>query len=422
MSDSEGGGDLFGDEAGSAGSPDQVLSDQDLGSDLDDGENRERDQDRDEDNGDEDQEVKVKRIMGVTLHRHRIPRTSKDGSGFLQTLKIPSFLKLQAEEYKPDTYEATEWDIQNARSDKRKNVVRFTRDPETGELKSNALIYRWDDGSVTMSVGAEHYEIQKKIMAPGADKPHYEERDDAHYYVAAAHFTSELFVTVGHVNEQYTVNPPREIKDEAILKFNIAMEEAQRAKRRGANMIFTTNKDPELQKREAEAAEKERMKAQRRRENASARIDSRAIGSSVNYKSGLSIGELEGGRRGGISRKRGAPGASKGKRRRADYDSDDDFASGAHRRNEYDREDDFIASSDEEEEGGGEDDEEEEDLLDDDEEEEVPRKKRQKTAEAEEDADADADADLDDVDVPAPAGESSHRRRRHIIDDEDDEE
>ncbi|KAI1457456.1 Leo1-like protein-domain-containing protein [Annulohypoxylon moriforme] len=422
MSDSEGGGDLFGDEAGSAGSQDQVLSDQDLGSELDDGENRDhdRDQDRDEDNEDEDQEVKVKRIMGVTLHRHRIPRPSKDGAGFLQTLKVPSFLKLQAEEYKPDTYEATEWDIQNARSDKRKNVVRFTRDPETGELKSNAVIYRWDDGSITMSVGAEHYEIQKKTMAPGADKPHYEERDDAHYYVAAAHFTSELFVTVGHVNEQYTVNPPSNLKDEAVLKFSRAMEEAARARRQGANMIFTTNKDPELQKREAEAAEKERMKAQRRRENASARMDSRALGSSV-YKGSLSINELEG-RKGGGSRKRGAPGASKGKRRRPEYDSDDDFASGAHRRNEYDREDDFIASSDEEEEGGAEDDDEEEDILDDDEEEEVPRKKRQKTAEAEEDADADADADLDDVDMPAPTGESSHRRRRHIIDDEDEDE
>ncbi|KAI1446727.1 Leo1-like protein-domain-containing protein [Annulohypoxylon stygium] len=416
MSDSEGGGDLFGDEAGS---PDQVLSDQDLGSDLDDGENRDRDhdQDRDEENEDEDQEVHVKRIMGVTLHRHRIPRTSKDGAGSLQTLKVPSFLKLQAEEYKPDTFEATEWDIQNARSDKRKNVVRFTRDPETGELKSNALIYRWDDGSITMSVGAEHYEIQKKVMAPGADKP-YQERDDAHYYVAAAHFTSELFVTVGHVNEQYTVNPPSTVKDEAVLKFSLAMEEAARARRQGANMIFTTNKDPELQKKEAEAAEKERLKAQRRRDNAAARVDGRAMGS-VNYKTSLSIGELEGGRRGGITRKRGAQGSSKGKRRRPEYDSDDDFASGA-RRNEYDREDDFIASSDEEEEVVADDDEE--DILDDDEEEEVPRKKRQKTAEAEDDADADADADLDDVDMPALTGESSHRRRRHIIDDEDDDE
>ncbi|OTA64824.1 hypothetical protein K449DRAFT_421361 [Hypoxylon sp. EC38] len=424
MSDS-GGDDLFGDEGDQI---DQVLSEQDLASEQDEDEDRHRSRDRDRDNdndndddAEEDQEVKVKRIMGVTLHRHRIPRTTKDGNGFLQTMKVPNFLKLNAEEYKPDTYEPTEWDIQNVRAERPKNVVRFQRDPETGELRSNAVMYRWSDGSLTLSVGNDHYEIQKKSMAPSADKPFYEEREDAHYYVAAAHFTSELFMTVGHVNEQYSVNLPSNLKDEAVLKFSREMEAAAKARKQGAGMIFTTTKDPELQKREAEAAEKERMKAQRRRENASARLDGRIGG---NYRSGgLSIGDLEGGRRAGGSRKRGAPGASKGKRRRPEYDSDDDFASGSHRQNEYDREDDFIAPSDDEEEGmSGDDDEEEEDLLDDEEEEEeAPRKKRQKTAEAEEDADADADADMDD-DVPAPATESSHRRRRHIIDEDDDDE
>ncbi|KAI8959571.1 Leo1-like protein-domain-containing protein [Daldinia sp. FL1419] len=417
MSDSEDGGDLFGDE----GDVEQVLSDQDLASEQDEGDDRDddrdhgRNRDRDDDaDADEDQEVKVKRIMGVTLHRHRIPRTSRDGTGSLQTMKVPSFIKLQAEEYKPSTYEPTEWDIQNARSEQPKNVVRFQRDPETGELKSNAAIYRWSDGSLTVSVGGDHYEIQKKAMAPAADKPYYEERDDAHYYVAAAHFTSELFMTVGHVSEQYSVKLPSNLKDEALLKFSRDMEAAQRARRQGGDMIITATKDPELQKREAELAEKERMKAQRRRENAAARLDGRGGG----YRSGgLSIGDLESGRRAGGSRKRGTTNQSKGKRRRPEYDSDDDFPSGGGRQNEYDREDDFIAPSDDEDEGN-EDEEDEEDILDDDEEEEAPRKKRQRTADAEDD-DADADADLDDMDAPA---ESSHRRRRHIIDEDDDDE
>ncbi|KAI1383469.1 Leo1-like protein-domain-containing protein [Hypoxylon trugodes] len=421
MSDSEGGDALFGDEENQDQSLDNALGFDEL-SDQDDDGDRDRDHSRrqDYDDADEDQEgqeVKLKHVMGVMLHRHRIPRASKDGNGFLQTMKVPKFLKLQAEEYKPDTYEPTEWDIQNARSEQRKNVVRFKRDPDTGELQSNANIYRWSDGSLTLSVGTDHYEIQKKTMAPSTDKQHYEERDDAHYYVAAAHFTSELFMTVGHVSEQYSVNLPSNLKDEAIMKFNREMEAAARAKRQGADMIFTTTKDPELQKREAELAEKERMKAQRRQESAAARLDGRSGG----YKSGgLSIRDLEGGRRASGPRKRGAPGASKGKRRRPEYDSDDDFAGGGGRQNEYDREDDFIAPSDDEE-GGSEEDEEEDDLLDDDEEEEVPRKKRQKTAEAE-DADADADADLDDVDVTAANAESSHRRRRHIIDEDEDED
>ncbi|KAI1761842.1 Leo1-like protein-domain-containing protein [Hypoxylon sp. FL1150] len=423
MSDSEGDADLFGDEGGQPSFLDRETSDQELDSEQDeelDDRSRARDHDRDidgnDDDADEDQEIELKRIMGVTIHRHKIPRAR---NGRLQTLKVPAFLKLQADEYKPDSFEPTEWDFENARSKKRKNVVRFQRDPETGELKSNANIYRWSDGSLTIGVGTDHYEIQKKDMAPSADKPYYEERDDAHYYVAAAHFTSELFITVGHVAEQYTVNLPSNLKDEATLKFNEAMQAAARGKRNGGEMIITTTKDPELAKREAEIAEKERNKAQRKRESAAARLDG---GQARGYRSGgLSIGELEGGRRAGGSRKRGAPGSSKGKRRRPEYDSDDDFASGGGRQNEYDREDDFIAPSDEDGESG-EEDEDEEDILDDDDMEEAPRKKRQKTAEVEDDADADADADLDDMDVAATSAEASHRRRRHIIEEDEDEE
>ncbi|KAI1372731.1 Leo1-like protein-domain-containing protein [Hypoxylon crocopeplum] len=413
MSSSEAGDDLFGDEGDQAPVGDQVLSDQDLASDQGDGAGR----DYNDDDADEDQEVKVKRIMGVTVHRHKVPRTTRDSHGHLQSMKLPNFLKLQADEYKPDTFEATEWDLQNARAKRPKNVVRFQPDPDTGELKSNAAMYQWSDGSMTLAVGNDHYEIHKKSMVPKPDKP-YEERDDAFYYVAAAHFTSELFMTVGHISEQYSVNLPTNLRDDAVLKFSRAMEDAARARRAGADMIITATKDPELQKREAEAAEKERMKAQRRRENAAARLDGRVGG----YRSGgLSIGDLEGGRRSGGTRKRGARGGAKGKRRRPEYDSDDDFTSGGNRQNEYDREDDFIAPSDDEE-GMSEGEEDEEDDLLDEEEEERPRKKRQKTAEPEEDADADADADLDDVDMLAPTAESSHRRRRHIIDEDEDDE
>lgn len=92
MSDSEDGGDLFGDE-GEVPFIDQVFSDQDLASEQDEGDERDDDRDHDrsrdrDDDADEDQEVKVKRIMGVTLHRHRIPRTSKDGTGSVCLLHL----------------------------------------------------------------------------------------------------------------------------------------------------------------------------------------------------------------------------------------------------------------------------------------------------------------------------------------------
>ena len=69
--------DLFGDEA------DQAISDQELASDQDEVEERSHARDHrdldDNDGADEDQEVKVKRIMGVTIYRHKTPRTTHDG-------------------------------------------------------------------------------------------------------------------------------------------------------------------------------------------------------------------------------------------------------------------------------------------------------------------------------------------------------
>ncbi|KAH8675479.1 Leo1-like protein-domain-containing protein [Xylariales sp. PMI_506] len=408
--------DLFGDgdDANDASDNERVLSDEDLASEKDGRERYDRDDvDMDQD---DDAVVKDRLIMNIQMYRHRTPKT-KDGA--LQSLRPPSFLRWAAEEYKPDTFQPTDWDQENARSDNPKGVIRYQRDPETGQLKSNAVVYRWSDGSLSISVGGEHYEVQKKTLAPPSDKP-YQEMQDSHYYAAAAHLSSNLLLTVGHVSEQYTVLPNRNMQDDALAKLASRMQAAARDKNKSANNIFTATRDPELQRKEAELAEKERMKAQRRRENAAARMDSRP----GSYRSGgLSIGDLEGGRRGaGGPRKRGQPGAAKPKKRRPEYDSDDDLPAGRGRGDDYDHEDDFIAPSDDE--GSMVEDDDEDDLLDDDdeEEEEAPRSKRQRTTEAEDDdADADADADLDDLDAPAHAAES-RGRRRNIVDDDDDED
>ncbi|KAI0468738.1 Leo1-like protein-domain-containing protein [Xylaria cf. heliscus] len=410
----EGGDDLFGDDEPEPRSDrERYLSDNELASER---AATERDgADNDDDDDMQAQQTKEEIVMDIALSRHRMPKIK---NGTLQSMRVPQFLSFMAREYDPDTFEPTPWDMENAKSDQPKSIVRFRRDANTGELISNTLVHRWSDGSLTIAVGGTHYEIQTKKMAPAGNKP-YTEREDGHYYAAAPHFLKDSLLTVGHITEQYTVLLNRDMQDEATIKLAESMAAAARGKRPNeSDMIITATRDPELQKKEAEMAEKERMKAQRRRENAAARIDSRATG----YRSGgLSVNDLEGGRRGaGGSRKRGAGGAARAKRRRPEYDSDDDLPSGTRRQDEYDREDDFIAPSDDDMVSEVEDDEEEEDLLDD-EEEEAPRKKRQKTAEADEEADddADADADLDDLDAPAPV-EQTRARRRNIVDDDDE--
>ncbi|KAK4151478.1 hypothetical protein C8A00DRAFT_45328 [Chaetomidium leptoderma] len=402
----EGGDDLFGDEGGddALSEIENAVSDRELASDKEDDEQDAR---RHDDDDDEPREFREKLVVEVPLYRHRTPRSKEGG---LHSLRVPDFIKLKPMEYKPDEWQPSSWDLVNADSENPIPSIMCRRDPKTGRMQSNANIYRWSDGSVTLAIGDEHYEIQSKRLAPPLNKP-YQEVQDAHYYAAAAHLTTNSLLIVGHLTEQYTVRPNKELQDHALER--LMAELAGSKKERGSEMIIVTNEDPELQKRQAELAEKERNKLQRRRETAAARAD----GTGARYKGGaLSVGDLEG-RRGaaGAGRKRGAPGGAKQKRRRPEYDSDDDLPSGSRRTDNYDMEDGFLVDSEESE--AVEDDEDEEELLDDeDEEDEAPRPKRQRTAEPDADAEGDEDG--------GAHGETSRSRRRRVIqeDDEEDEE
>ena len=204
--------------------------------------------------------------------------------------------------YDRDTFEPTEQDIENARSENPKAEIRARKDNSTGKLQSNAMIHRWSDGSVTVSVGDEHFEVSTKSLAPPLDKP-YQEIQDGHYYAAAADLSSNHYMMVGHIHEQYVVRPGKDTEDDALAKLAERMQAASRGAHDG-DMIIKTMRDPEQRKREAEQAEKERMKAQRRRETQAAKMD----GAQRYPRSGagLSITDLEGGRRAGGSRKRAA--------------------------------------------------------------------------------------------------------------------
>ncbi|KAM7224482.1 Leo1-like domain containing protein [Rhypophila decipiens] len=402
-------GDLFGDD--DADQPlsevEEVQSDGGLASDRDEDEPRERH------SGDEDENVvfNEKKTQEVPLYRHRIPRPQNDK---LISMKVPDYINIDPREYKAETWEPSKWDMENAKLENPVPSALFRRDPETGRMQSNTNVYQWDDGSVTIAIGDQHYEISTKQLAPQGDEP-YKEVKDAHYYAAAAHLTTNSLLMIGHFTEQYQLKPNKGIADHALEKLKADIADTQKERQR--DILITTIEDPELQKKQAEQAEKEALKAQRRRENAAARAE----GTSSRYKGGsLSVGDLEGRRGAGAAgRKRGAPGGAKKKHRRPEYDSDDDLPSGARQNDNYDMEDGFLVDSDEDSEEVVDDDEEEE-LLDDEDEDEAPKKKRQKTKAktAAADLDADGEEDLDDDDAPA----HSSRRRRHIIDDDDDEE
>ncbi|KAL7803549.1 Leo1-like domain-containing protein [Trichoderma aethiopicum] len=396
----EGGDDLFGDEGdeGDASPQARILDDDDLASDP---EGYGEAEQRDYEGSQARHETKDRVVMAVQAYRHRIPKPTDDA---LRVMRVPKFVKFLPEPYDPETWQPSQFDLENARAEHPKHVVRVRRDPSTNELKSNTNIYRWSDGSVTIAVGGEHYEIQKKALAPAKGQP-YDELKDGHYYAAAAELSSNLLMTVGHLTEQYTIRPNKAVGDDALSILAERMAMASKSST-GGDMIIKTVVDPELQKKQAELAEKERMKAQRKRDSAAAKMDG---GVGRTGRTGLSIGGLEGPR---SARKRGAPGAARQKRRRPEYDSDDDLPQGVTRHEEYDLDDGFLVGSDEEEmESDAEEEEEEEDILDD--EDEAPRPKRQRTKEPEDDEDAEGDE-------VEPESHGRSGRRRNVIDDDDD--
>jgi len=305
------------------------------------------------------------------------------------------------------------------------------RPNSSGKLESNTVVYKWSDGSTTIAVGEQHFVLQTKPLAPPRDSKTYQEVQDSHSYVASPSIASQLLVTVGHLTNQHTVRPNKDIEDDALEKLQRGLAAAARGSSKadtkdGPALIMNTQ-DPELQKKQAELAEKDRLRAQRRRETAAEKASlgvSRRPG-----LGGLNVDDLEGrgGRRlAGSGRK---PSGAKRPRRRPEYDSDDDLPHGRTREDEYDKEDDFLADSDEEIEVGDDDDDDDE-MIEDESEKEEPKAKKQKTQSKSEelsDADADAEADLVDDEAPAlitssePAG-SRGRKGRHIIEDDDDDD
>jgi RNA polymerase-associated protein LEO1 len=246
-----------------------------------------------------------------------------------------------------------------------------------------------------------------------------------------------MLIIVGHMSNQYSVRPNKNIEDDALEKLQRSLAAATRGGNKNDDkngpQVIANTQDPELQKKQAELAEKERLRAQRRRETAAEKanlpLGTRRLGG------GLNADDLEGrgGRRApGSGRK---PAGTKRPRRRPEYDSDDDLPRGRNREDEYDKEDGFLADSDEELEEAEGDDDEEEDILDDESEAEEPRAKKQKQsqleelsdadADAEADLDEDAEADLDDDVAPVPPATSEptgvRGRKRNIIEDDEDE-
>lgn len=209
--------------------------------------------------------------------------------------------------------------------------------------------------------------------------------------------------------------------DEALERLQAQMA-ASRAREGHVMKMDAVAEDPELAKKKAEQAEREKMRAIRRLEAQQIREKERASrGRPGGPRSGLTVGGLEDDDNGG----RGAARAPRPKQRRKprndEYSDDEEEYYGRRRGREddYDEEDDFIAASDEEEDRDAEGSEEEDlDAILESRDKELANKGvRAGTPKRDRPRDADAEAD-GGHDSPV----SRQKRRRVVEEDDDDDE
>jgi RNA polymerase-associated protein LEO1 len=322
-------------------------------------------------------------------------------------------------------------------------TLRWRKSPsDPDKVQSNARILRWSDGSLTLQFASDpltQYEMTPNPLAPPQANPPKptpmtsvraktakskrgnNQGGDSYLYLAAQ--SGGFLRLTNHLTTALTVQTTAEDDDNALeqLQANLAAAstrktDAEALKATEDIALRINREDPELIRKRAEVAEREKMRAQRRREAAEQRErerSSRVFGRSMGRSGGLTVGGLEDDV-GGPMRHR-MPRSNKPKqRRRGGMDSDEeDFGRRFTREDEYDEEDDFLAPSDEEEEIVDDDDD---DILDDGDEEEDTRRHRSPKRSRPSQREA---ADDDDDDVVVGGGRS---KRRRVIDEDDEDE
>lgn len=444
--------DLFGsDNDDTVQKQKRALDDQELDSGDDLGRD-DRVADTVEDAGDEADEGEGEGGTVVRLLDCDLPRINYPKGDEFYLLNMPAFLGIKQEAFNPETYEppVLSHDGDSSRQTSAYSTAMssmfWRRDPtDASKIQSTARFVRWDDGSITLQLATkptEQYKVNAQPLRQGFGRKippgtAYDPAKDSLTFLAAAHSTPVIDLQLVHaLDASMKILPTGGEQDEAEARLKQLMAAT---KPEGISMARTkaVEEDPELARKQAEQFEKERMRAQRKRENAEERLTMKrnnVLGRAGlgGGRGGLSVAGLEDDM--GMPLSRGKMKKSKRKMNRHGEiysdDEDDTMPRGRTREDEYDREDDFLADSEEEPEQYGDDDE----LLDDEEDysekekktvpEERPRKERERTPKRSrmDELDEEEDAEGEPDDELLRQSPQQVRKKRRVVEDEDEDE
>ncbi|KAJ1979896.1 Paf1 complex component [Dimargaris xerosporica] len=196
--------------------------------------------------------------------------------------KVPNFLHVEAEPFDPATYEAVpptaageSAQITKLRLD---NTLRWRRRPtadstaiDASGLESNARLVRWSDGTMSLFLGGEYFDAVPKPV------------DGSHHLLTVLHPTDGLLQGKYSLTHSLAFKPSS-TSSLTHKKFTQAISD--RHKKTIKTRFVNTTKDPELEKREIELRENEKLRAQRRLEASRQR-------KAMRYSMTLNEGSLE---------------------------------------------------------------------------------------------------------------------------------
>lgn len=380
-------------------------------------------------------------------------------------LKVPNFMSIEPNAWDHTTFQPPTTDhhskVQPTATFSAYNTalstIRWRQSPsDPSRLQSNARVNRWSDGSLTLQLASDptiQYEMDGNALAPPQRHPvkptptsiesgahggshgaqseeKYDPSKDAFTYLIRPHVDTESLVVTHKITTGLVIKQSESVEDDAIERLQASLAAASNASKvngAGGLNLIQIDEDPELAKAKALAADRDKERANKRRQAAIDREAQRSNGVlgrkglSSSRHSGLNVGMLEDDEmgEGQDGRAHTSPNKSRSKprrRRNSEYSEDEDYGRKRFtREDEYDAEDDFLAPSDEEE--VVEDDDDPDDGIaeeSDSRRERTPKRDRPAREDDEEDA---PDEDDEEVEV-----QQARAKRRRVVDEDDEDE
>ncbi|KAK9761153.1 Paf1 complex component, partial [Basidiobolus ranarum] len=222
-------------------------------------------------------EEAVERITFECQLQHIPHPTSEDSKHYLA--RLPNFMNTELKAFDPDTYEEDQQEgTEEERAQKIKLQVentirwRYAKDANNEIVKeSNAKFVKWSDGTLSLLLGEELFDINTKSM------------DHDNQYVIVHHPVEGLLETQIRYTDTMAFRPSSvagATQRKMVMAIAGKHKKVQRAK------MFITTTDPEKQKQELEAREAEKLRAQRR-------LESQRRNKASRYSQGLTEADLE---------------------------------------------------------------------------------------------------------------------------------